>query len=103
MSPAAAAALSNAASRLPSSDAMAAWIVRWSAKVFTSKLGLEGESESFFRRFGDGSSGEEGEVIVGELAAALCMNFIVNSLEDIDLGAPLLGESVDIVQRCRRS
>ena len=40
---------------------------------------------SVFRRFGDGSSGEEG--VVGEEAAARCINFIVNSREDIDFGA----------------
>jgi hypothetical protein len=47
---------------------------------------LEGEEfVSVLRRFGEGSSGEEG--VVGEEAAALCINFIVKSLEDMDFGA----------------
>jgi hypothetical protein len=40
--------------------------------------------ESVFRRFGEGSSGEA--EVVGEEAAALCMNFIVKSREDMDFG-----------------
>lgn len=44
-------------------------------------------SDSTLRRFKDGSSGEEGEAVAGEEFAALCINFIVNSLEDIDFGA----------------
>ena len=57
--------------------------------ALTSKLEVEGDrvSESFFRRFGEGSSEVEDAGRVGEEAAALCMNFIVNSLEDIDFGA----------------
>jgi hypothetical protein len=47
---------------------------------------LEGEEfVSVLLRFGEGSSGEEG--VAGEDAAALCMNFIVKSLEDMAFGA----------------
>jgi hypothetical protein len=50
-------------------------------------LNLEGvEFASVFRRFGEGSSGEVGEADVGEEAAALCINFMVRSREDIDFG-----------------
>jgi hypothetical protein len=38
--------------------------------------------DSVRRRFGEGSSGEVG--VVGDEAAAFCINFIVNSLEDMD-------------------
>jgi hypothetical protein len=53
--------------------------------------GPGGDSECIFRRFGEGSSGTEGEVF-GD-AAALCINFMVNRREDNDFGA-LLGELV---------
>lgn len=43
--------------------------------------------ESVFRRLEDGSSGEGGAREVEEVLAARCMNFIVNSREDIILGA----------------
>lgn len=61
-------------------------------------FGLDGESDSFFRRFGEGSSGVDG-VLVGLDAAALCMNFIVRSLEDIDFGTlpGVLAVALDIV------
>lgn len=41
--------------------------------------------ESVLRRFGDGSSGVVG-VVGEEEAAALCINFMVKSREDIDFG-----------------
>jgi hypothetical protein len=47
---------------------------------------LIGDSEFFLWRLGDGSSGVGDDGMEVE-AAALCMNFIVNSLEDIDLAA----------------
>jgi hypothetical protein len=60
----------------------------WFDRAWTSNLaGGDPASDSFFRRFGDGSSGVDGVGTVGEDAAALCMNFIVKSLEDIDFGA----------------
>jgi hypothetical protein len=45
------------------------------------------EFTSFLRRFGDGSSIEGDWRLVGEVLAALCMNFMVKSLEDMDFGA----------------
>jgi hypothetical protein len=61
-------------------------------------------SESFFRRFGEGSSEVEGAGGVGEEAAALCMNFMVNSLEDIDFGAlPGVLVPLDILKVLRRN
>lgn len=51
-----------------------------------SLVGVEG-FESVLRRLGDGSSGEGDAREVGEVLAARCMNFIVNSLEDIIFGA----------------
>jgi hypothetical protein len=61
-----------------------------------------GESEFFFWRFGEGSSGV-GDDGVGVEAAALCMNFIVKSLDDIALGvvAGVL-EGLDIMGRDER-
>jgi hypothetical protein len=57
---------------------------------------LEGEEfASVLLRLGEGSSGEEG--VVGEEAAALCMNFIVKSLEDMAFGAWLGLLVADIV------
>ena len=50
-------------------------------------MGLAGVSEFVFRRFGAGSSGVVGEEMEGDEAAALCINFIVNSREDKDFGA----------------
>ena len=50
-------------------------------------MNLEGDaSEPVLLRFGDGSSVVEGEGMDGEELAALCMNFMVNSLEDMDFG-----------------
>ena len=47
---------------------------------------MAGESEFFFWRFGEGSLGV-GDDGMGVEAAALCMNFIVSSLDDMALGA----------------
>jgi hypothetical protein len=52
-----------------------------SAKAST--LNLAGEAKSVFWRFGLGSSGVGG---VDGVLAALCMNFMVKSLEDIFFG-----------------
>lgn len=51
-----------------------------------SNLGA-GEPASFFRRLGEGPSGVAGSEIAGFEATALCMNFIVRSLEDMAFGA----------------
>jgi hypothetical protein len=62
-------------------------------------LALEGEaSESVLRRLGDGCSGVVGEETEGEELAALCMNFIVKSLEDMDFGALPGGLAADIFE-----
>ena len=60
-------------------------------------------SEFFFRRFGEGSSEVEGAGGVGEEAAALCMNFMVNSLEDIDFALPGVLVPLDILKVLRKN
>lgn len=55
--------------------------------------------DSVLRRLEAGSSGVEGEEAVGE-AAALCMNFIVRSLEDIAFGAGVVAP--DMMERRSR-
>jgi len=80
---------------LASSEARAACTAVRSARESTLILvGVE-LLESVLRRLGEGSSGVVG-VAGEEDAAALCINFIVKSLEDIDfgVGAWLLADDI---------
>jgi len=49
--------------------------------------GVLADVKSVRRRLGEGSSGDEGEAAEGEECAALCMNFMVKSREDMAFGA----------------